>query len=401
MWKIFWIGGAVLGVLVGAGVWAAATSTFLYRHPKAPEIRVVIDNRTGAPVVEAIADPKKPALRDSQGPEPRVRVNSTEHDFGIMDPNSTGQYAFEIYNIGAGPLKLKLGPTTCKCTLSGLSKDVVLPGEKAEVRLEWNTGRKQLVFEQSAVVLTNDPLNREVELSVTGKVRMAIAADRTDIHLPTVEPDRGAKFETLLYSQLWDDFTVVGLQTLLKDVSWQVESLDPAGFQKFDARSVKKLSVQFPAPVNQGRFSDPLRIEIRPPSATDDDPPHLVDLPVAGGVLRRLAVYGPAVDSTGLVDLGTARAGAGKKVKLVVKVRDSQTDLGSPKVEVYPDELRAELVPHSGEQGSGLYDLTIEVPPGAPACQYLTSPLGRVAIVTDHPRIGTVELKVSFAVLPR
>ena len=63
--------------------------------------------------------------------------------------------------------------------------------------------------------------------------------------------------------------------------------------------------------------------------------------------------------------------------------------------------VRADLAPHSGDKGSGLYDLTIEVPPGTDACQYLTSPLGRVAIVTDHPRIGTVELKVSFAVLPR
>jgi hypothetical protein len=404
MWKTFWIGGIVLAVLVAAGVWAAASATFLYRHPKAPDLRIVIDKRTGAPVVEALADPKKPALLGSTEPEPRVRVSSTQHDFGIMDPDSTGRYGFEIYNIGAGPLKLKLGPTSCKCTLSGLSKDQVLPGEKAEVNLEWNTGHKVLSFEQSAVVLTNDPLNKEVELRVSGKVRMAIALDRPEIILPAGAPDAGVKFDVLIYSQLWDDFAVENLQSLVKDLKWEVTTVEPVRFPKLDARSVKLLTVEFPQPVLQGGFTEQMRLSIRPLGSTlvaQDDAVRHIDLPVSGSVLRRLAIYGPAITSDGIVNLGTMRHGAGKQVKLIVKVRDSQTDLGTPKLEIFPETLAARLTPHSGDKGSGLYDLSIEVPPGTGPCQYLTSPLGRLAIVTDHPRIGTMEVKLSFAVLPR
>jgi hypothetical protein len=48
-----------------------------------------------------------------------------------------------------------------------------------------------------------------------------------------------------------------------------------------------------------------------------------------------------------------------------------------------------------------MYQLTIEIPAGTPPCQYKSNPLGRLRIDTDHPRIGDVELNLSFAIVPR
>ena len=63
MWKLFWIGGGVCVVLVGSVVWAAASSTFLFRHPRSPDLRVVID-RSGRDRFELSAlDPQRPPLQ--------------------------------------------------------------------------------------------------------------------------------------------------------------------------------------------------------------------------------------------------------------------------------------------------------------------------------------------------
>ena len=136
MWKVFWWGGGIIVFLAAVAVWAASTSTFLYRHPNAPDIRVVVDRRTGRPVVEALADPTRPALLGSTAPEPRAAVRAREHQFGTMDPDAKGHHEFEIKNVGAAPLELKIGPTTCKCTVGGLSKNRLEPGETGSVRFD-------------------------------------------------------------------------------------------------------------------------------------------------------------------------------------------------------------------------------------------------------------------------
>jgi len=82
------------------------------------------------------------------------------------------------------------------------------------------------------------------------------------------------------------------------------------------------------------------------------------------------------------------------------KVQYVELSLDGAKVEVFPEFVTATLQPHPGDK-PGLYDLILEVPAGVPACQYHSNPLGRVRIDTGHPRIGQVELGVSFAVLPR
>lgn len=399
MWKVFWCGIAVSGLFLAVGVWAASTSTFLYRHPRARDIRIVLDKRTGSPVVEAVVYPTKPALLNSKEPEPRVLISETKFDFGTMDPLADGRHEFELRNVGLGVLKLKVGASTCKCTVGGVSKNEVQPGETAHVSLQWNTGKKQSLFEQSAQILTNDPLRKEINLVVTGKVRMLIGLDRSTIRLPAVEPGSPLRFEVLVYSQMWEDFAIEDLESPVAGLEWQAEDVEPASVPGLEAKAVQRLTVTMPCPAVQGAFQEMLRLQVR--SNQTDASLHSVDLQVESSVLRRLSIYGPGIDSEGVIDLGTVPQGAGKKLKLLVKVRDEQRDLGQPKIEISPDFLQARLSPHPGGEDTGLYDLHIELSRGTPACQYLSSPIGRLAIVTDHPRIGTVELKVSFAVLGR
>lgn len=92
------------------------------------------------------------------------------HDFGVMSPGEEGEQFFTIRNVGEGPLRLRVGASTCKCTLGELSKSVLQPGERTEIKLSWTVKPGSAEFGQSAQLLTNDPSQVAITLQITGKI---------------------------------------------------------------------------------------------------------------------------------------------------------------------------------------------------------------------------------------
>jgi hypothetical protein len=329
---------------------------------------------------------------------PRAAVAITDYDFGMMDPMTTGTYDFEIKNVGTAPLQLKLGPTSCKCTLSGLSADKLAPGQVGKVRLEWFTGRKVARFEQTAVLYTNDPTQRHLALGVSGKVRMLIGLDHEQLVVDRVEPDKSVSKELFIYSQMWDSFQVLGFSSSLPGVTFAAEPASPADAPNLEALSVQRIKITIPGTLPQGEFSDTLRFRVQPPG--EDAKPADVTLPLHGRVIRRLSIYGQAIRDTGVIDMGTTPRGAGKHVKLAVKVRDPELDLKLHDIQVTPRFLKASLEPRTGDGVVGMYDLSVEVPDDAEPCTFLGRPSGELKLDFDHPRIDDLTLEVHFAVAP-
>src|SRR5262245_30379352 len=394
-WRIFWAAAAVVAVMLTIGVWTAMTATFLFRHPGNPDVRVVIDRRTGAPVVAALADPAS-GIKLTK-PEPRAGVNEKEFDFGLMDPGISGKHDFLIQNVGDDVLELKLGGTTCKCTISGVSDSRVPPGKTATMTMEWNTGRYDPQFAQSALIRTNDPLHKEIEFTVKGQIRALVTAQPKEVTLPMTQPGERAQGDLLIYSQMWPDFEIVDASSQLRGLKWTVEPIIDAAAE-LSAASAKRVKFEFDNPVAHGAFQEQIRFDIKPQG--EPDSVHHQYVAIHGQALRRMAIYGPAIDGNGVVELGNVAEGKGKRVKLLAKVRDPETEISDAEVETFPAFLRAQFSQHEGGQ-KGLYDITIELPDDQTPCQYNSSPVGRVKIETHHPRIGAVELLVTFAIVPR
>lgn len=92
-------------------------------------------------------------------------------DFGMMKPGDEGEHIFRIENIGTENLLLRLGATTCKCTLGDLERESLAPGQSTEVKLSWTVkdgGEPE--FTQSAQILTNDPKKVAISLEITGRI---------------------------------------------------------------------------------------------------------------------------------------------------------------------------------------------------------------------------------------
>ncbi|HZL90506.1 MAG TPA: DUF1573 domain-containing protein [Pirellulaceae bacterium] len=391
---LFLAGG--LFIVGGLTIYAASNATFLYKNHRAAGARIIVDEKGARIDLDAVK--AKVAAETGVHGLPRAAVPVTDYDFGTMDPMTTGVYDFAIENVGDAPLTLKQGPTSCKCTLSGLSADKLLPGQTGKVRLEWFTGSKVTRFQQTAVIYTNDPTQRAIGLGVTGKVKMLIGFDRQEVIAERVEPDKPLVKEVLLYSQVWSKFEVSQFRCSLPGVTFAAEALDAKDGGDFQPLSVQRIKITIPGTLRQGDFHDTLRFTVRP--LDPEGKPHDISLALHGKVLRRLSIYGQGIDGDGAIDLGTVPRGVGKKLTLVMKVRDPQTDLNVENVRVKPEFLKASVKPHVEESAHGLYDLSLELPAEVPPCTYLGLPSGELKIDFDHPRIDDLTLEVHFAVAP-
>ncbi len=400
MWRAFWIFGACFGLLAAMLVYAGNTATFLFRHPDAPNVRIVIDRETGSPVIAEVAQKIEAARLAAQlhppqpSAQPKVQADELKYDFGIMDPLTEGSHKYVLRNGGQAPLKLTVGPTTCKCTVGGLDKREVAPGDQAIVTLEWNTGTS-ILYSHAATIYTNDPDRKSLEVRVSGKVRVRLGADVSEVVMPDVRPTASAVAECFLYSQVWEDFEVQSVESRLAGLTWEMAQVDPERAPELGAKTVERLRIAIPAAGLSKRFSDTLRIRAKVAGSAEIQS---LDLPLLGNVLGPLAVYGGDIDEDGTVELGSIPWGRGKKTKLLIKVRDSELDLGDVQVEVTPSFLQARLTPREGST-PGLYDLHLELPAETAVCQYLGKPQGELTIKTGHPRIGTLKFPVRFAVL--
>ena len=153
MMKTFWIVivSAALGIVLGVGTSWARIGLLSGPEPLA------IDTGCARP-----GDLPRPA----DGPQPKVVVDVDEHDFGRVAYDKSVEHAFRFSNQGQGPLILESGGTTCgKCTISRLPPGPILPGETADVVVEYHAATDQSDFRQTATILTNDPMTPRIALT--------------------------------------------------------------------------------------------------------------------------------------------------------------------------------------------------------------------------------------------
>lgn len=105
------------------------------------------------------------------GSQPTIElIGESRHDFGVMAPGAEGQHSFRIKNSGNKELNLRIGASTCKCTVGDLDKSVLEPGEETDVTLTWTVKEGVREFTQSAQLITTDPKRPALTLEIAGLV---------------------------------------------------------------------------------------------------------------------------------------------------------------------------------------------------------------------------------------
>ena len=390
--RFFLVAGILLGTFVLFLVTVVANSRFVMSHPRDPRVKMLITDHGAVFLKDGKGNPFSAGV-------PKVEVAEPVFNFGTMLPETKGKHSFEVRSVGTAPLKLEVASTSCKCTVGGVSANEVAPGDSAFVTLEWNAKYKDQAYSQSAEVHTNDPAIPAFSLKIEGKVRQLFGAEVEELVVPAITPDKATTADVVIYSLIWEDMEIVDIKTSLPGVATQILPVEDPELKRLEAKSARRLRVTVPGDLPSGEFRDTIRIKAA--SAGNRLKSAELELPLRGKILNRYTVFGPFDEHDALL-IGQVPQGAGKKMRLTLKVRDEDLSLPIKRIDTEPSFLKVSLEPHREAQLAtpGLYDLNIEVPADAPVCQYMGNPQGSLRVVTGHSRVPEIKLKVILSVSP-
>lgn len=342
------------------------------------------------------------------GKVPKAVAPETTHDFGTIELGEEKVYTFAIRNEGTAPLKLVKGEPGCKCTKFQLGslpveeKELeVPPGESTNVTVTFRIDKpmESELFEQAAPVETNDPEKGEIRLTVKGLLaQLFIIRPSRTWDIGDFKAKDSPRAEGTIVSPVLDEFEINEIWSQMPD-NLKISStpLEKEELEKLEAKSGYKLVATIEGDTALGQYSS--YFEVRTPARDGIKIPIVVKWRRTGP----LKIYGLGskwIEELNLLKLDKFPAVDGKTGKLALFVDEGGAPLKMEAVEADPNWLEVKLEPDVKFKGNGKsqkYTLTITVPPGKqPAARNAADNTATVRIKTNHPDIGTFEIKVSY-----
>jgi hypothetical protein len=345
-----------------------------------------------------LASPRGPEATFDTG-TPKVVLQESKHDFGILDPREPCRHLFVLRNEGTAPLKIAKAGTSCKCTVSVLPKGEIPPGKGGPLEIESKTEEITGKFRHTADFVTNDPAMPRFQLAIEGDIRSYLSASEPAVHFSDLERGKPAQASTVVFSQVWDAFSLPKVRSSIKGLTWDFQPAPPEKLREFNARSGYVATFRLPGSAVSKSFSGWVEAVAEPADHTQNT--KTVHLVIAGEVPGLRAVYGPLIDDEGVVTIGALKPGEGARVCLVLKVRGEHREIRVRNIEKSPGFLNVSVAPTTPELAKkGLYRIVLEVPREAPACNHMVpGGMGDIRVLTDHPEMPEiVRLKIAFAV---
>jgi hypothetical protein len=338
------------------------------------------------------------------GAAPRVEVVEPHFNFGRMERGREKSHDFLIRNTGDAPLTLRVGQTSCKCTLSKVESGAIAPGESTKVRLEWSAKSDQGPFRQTATIHTNDPRQPAVELTIDGEIVDATGVQPPDFGFDKVAVGETRTAEVYVMGMLQDELTISSAELSDADIrdkfDVKIEPVERDELPNETARDGAKVTLTVKPGLPIGRFDQYLTL------TTNLKEGEKLHIPVTGRVVGDISVHGTRgnwLEEQGVLNLGAVQGATGEKARLNLVVRgegaeEVKFDVGSvdpPELKVTfgePTKLSATLV---------RIPMHVEIPPGTrPMVRLGTSQgeEGKIVLKTTHPHLKELSLGVRFAV---
>jgi hypothetical protein len=335
---------------------------------------------------------------------PKVAVDQPDYDFKAMDVGVEGAHDFLLRNVGNALLELTKGGTSCSCTLSELNQRVVAPGKSAKVTVQWKSKGEWGPYRQSATILTNDPDNPRVELTITGRLTPGLQVSPPSFELGRVSSGELATAEARVYCYLPDRLEIKGYTWLSHSIEGMFEFhhqplTAPQLAEEVDARSgfLAKIVVKPGLPLGPIRQTISLstNLKARP----------TIEIPLQGAIVSDISIVGRGWDAeTGVLTLGSVSSQAGLEEALTIITRGPfRKEVKFALGKIVPEMLRVKCGPSKPLPGGTVYctPLIIQIPKGSRSGNYLgtkQSRCGEITIETSHPKARQLHVYVSFAV---
>ncbi|KUO59040.1 hypothetical protein APF79_10450 [bacterium BRH_c32] len=103
--------------------------------------------------------------------QPAISVEKPSFDFGVIHEGENVTHSYEIINTGNSDLKITRVYASCGCTAVEPEKDLLKPGEKTSVMIEFNSIGRLGAQEKYIFINSNDPKQKELRLHFKADVQ--------------------------------------------------------------------------------------------------------------------------------------------------------------------------------------------------------------------------------------
>ncbi|MBR1769458.1 MAG: DUF1573 domain-containing protein [Bacteroidales bacterium] len=119
-------------------------------------------------VVFGINAQNKKEVKNPGGTQAEITFSEMVHDYGEVQKGGDGMCEFEYKNTGKAPLMLTNVRSSCGCTIPSWSKEPLMPGKSAKIKVKYNTNNVGTI--NKSITVESNASNGTVVLKITGKV---------------------------------------------------------------------------------------------------------------------------------------------------------------------------------------------------------------------------------------
>lgn len=129
--------------------------------------------------------------------QPKLIVQPSEFDFGVIEQGEVVSHTFILTNGGGELLKISKVTASCGCTAAKPEKQELAPGESTNLLVTFNSAHRQGNQFKTVRVSSNDPENPEVTLSIRASIELPDKNNTTRpaIFFPEVQHNFGKTTE--------------------------------------------------------------------------------------------------------------------------------------------------------------------------------------------------------------
>ncbi|PHR95647.1 MAG: hypothetical protein COA78_29790 [Blastopirellula sp.] len=344
---------------------------------------------------------------ENNKPAPKaVVIGGEEHDFGSMELGAVGKYTFVIKNEGDAPLKLEEQGTTCKCTISSLANNEILPGESANIDLEWTPKSYAADFSQTATIGTNDPRRAVIDLIIRGSVTESLHLEPPQINLSNISANESNTTEAVLFSHKITDLEINKVEFIGDHSDYYSAEVKPLSQEELAEHKGALSGQKILITLKKGLPIGSNRIQIK--LHTNDEKTE-VELPVTSQIVGDITIASVSkykvIPNSNVLLLGNLKSNQGAKARLNVIAKGPYRNEITIKIhEVTPKFLKVSFG-EVNELSNGkvrMFPLKIEVPVGSPAANHLGKQqggFGEIVLRSEgHPNIEELVIRIKFSV---
>jgi hypothetical protein len=366
-------------------------------------VRLSVNPWEGLPTVDE-NDNLHNSRPSSSDPAPKLEVEQAEFNFGTMDLEEKGKHDFVLRNVGAAPLLLSKGSTSCRCAIGKIERETLQPGESGKITLEYKPTAIPGPYRQTATFFTNDPTQSRFILSIKGKITAAVRASPAELVFSRASSAESTSGHVKVFcyrpnplkinDYRWSDpalrkFFQAEITPLSKEVLRE-EKDSQSGFQ---------LDITLKPGLPQGPFQQKILLATNLPEKPE------FAVPVIGKICSDISVIGPGWDDEkDVLLIGTVKSREDYRRRLLLIVRGRQRkDVKFRVVEPVAEPLKISLGKMVELRNGQISQtpLSIEIPRGSRPINHIGQDpknWAKIILETTHKKIPQIHVFVQFAV---